>query len=267
MIDIHSHFLYGLDDGARDIDMSLAMLRQAEQLGILRILATPHTNEHTTAQIESLIIDRFDEISDLIGENNLDLEIKLAAEISYNSNLLNWLDRSWALAGDRHRYMIFELPLQGIPLDISHTIFQLLLKKVVPVFAHPERNYNLQLEPEKLITWVNQGALVQMNAGSIVGKFGKKCQRFSERMLEARAVHIVASDAHDSDNRNYFVFKHAFQRVHDYIHSDYAQLLFVDNPRCIFEGHEVSIPDMREDKLYKGLGNKIFRRIEGWGQK
>jgi protein-tyrosine phosphatase len=132
------------------------------------------------------------------------------------------------------------------------------LKKVIPIMAHPERNYDILSEPEQLLQWIHQGALLQMNAGSIIGQFGKKCQRFSERLLKAQAVHIVASDAHDSNNRNYAIFQRAFERVRNLYGSDYAYLLFEKNPRNILDGTEVSRLQIREEKIRNIFLQKIF---------
>lgn len=240
MIDLHSHFLYGVDDGARNLDMTIRMLIQAETLGITRLLATPHVNVHTTAEIEKQIQSNFISLCQIVKDQRIYVDLQLAAEVNMLENDLKWLDHSWVLIGDQPRYMLVETPFQGMPTGFSDTLFQIRLKNLTPVLAHPERNILFQKNPQLLVEWIHQGCLVQADAGSLVGQFGKKCQRFAERLLKAGAIHLVGSDAHETQWRNYHILAEAFQKVQGEYDRNYAQLLFDTNPGMIWEGKKMN---------------------------
>ena len=261
MIDIHSHFLYGLDDGAKNLKMSLAMLDQAQQLGITRLLATPHVNEHTTQPVISRIKSVFNEIKKILSDQDSVLKIELAAEINYNADLSQWLDKSWALIGPEKKYMFFELPMRGVPVDVSHTIFNLGLKKFTAVLAHPERISDILENPTQLLQWIRQGAIIQMNAGSITGQFGRKIKSFSERMLRANAVHMVASDAHDLIIRNYQVLLQAGNWISENISDEYTQILFYENPRRLLDGEEIIRFEVKEGELQRNIIGNILNLL------
>lgn len=249
MIDLHSHFLYGVDDGARNLDMTIRMLIQAETLGITKLLATPHVNVHTTPEIEKQIHNTFDSLCQVVKNQRIYVDLQLAAEVNMLENDLKWLDHSWVLIGDSIKYMLVETPFRDMPRGFSDTLFQIRLKNIIPVLAHPERNITFQKNPQLLIDWINQGCLVQADAGSLVGQFGKKCFKFADRLLKGEAIHLVGSDAHEPKWRNYHILAEAFQKIQSEYGNKHAQMLFDTNPGMIWEGKKVSIPPVDETAL------------------
>jgi len=257
MIDLHSHFLFGVDDGARNSDITIQMLGQAESVGISKLLATPHVNELTTPVIAHLIKESFHEIFQLIRKAGITVQIKLAGEVNLLSISPDFETYNWLLIGVKNKYMLVETPFQSLPERYFKSIFDLRLKKIKPLIAHPERNISLQDQPEKLVYLIKQGCLIQADAGSITGQFGKKCQRFAERLLKARAVHVVGSDAHGPRGRNYHVFADAFKVVETLVDNSYARLLFEDNPGKIWNGEIIEETSINESELYATGWNKL----------
>jgi protein-tyrosine phosphatase len=257
MIDLHSHFLYGVDDGARNSDVTIKMLAQAESVGITKLLATPHVNEMTTPVIAHLIKESFHEIFNLIRKANISVQIKLAGEVNLLSMNPDFEDYDWVHIGRKNKYMLVETPFQSIPERYSKTLFSLRLKKIRPVIAHPERNFKLQNQPSLLINWIRQGCLIQLDAGSITGQFGKKCQKFAERLLQAHAVHVVGSDAHEPRERNYHVLAEAHKVVRTLVDNSYARLLFEENPGKIWDGEKIEETSVDETILFKSGWDKL----------
>ena len=257
MVDLHSHYLYGVDDGAKSLEMSLELLAQAKSLGISRLLATPHVNAHTTPQAEEQILNTFKVLSALFDKKGIPVQIKLAAEVNLIGSDINWIDHNWVLIGDNQQYILVETPFHQMPLDFSEILFRIRLKKIIPILAHPERNIGFQDNPEQLVEWIHQGALVQADAGSFTGQFGKQCQRFSERLLKAGAVHLVASDAHDPKGRNYRVLKDAYTKICSDFTEDYAKRLFDDNPKRIWKGETVNAGIEDDSVLQLSMMDKI----------
>jgi protein-tyrosine phosphatase len=260
MIDLHSHYLFAVDDGADSLEISLELLKQARDQGIIKLLATPHVNAHTTTRVEAEIKRNFDILFGEIEKNNLQVQLKLAAEVNMIGSEIDWPDHSWVLIGEEQKYMLVETPFQQMPLDYSDILFRIRLKKITPIMAHPERNVGFQKDPKQLLQWIHQGTLVQVDAGSITGQFGPVCQRFSHRLLKADAVHLVASDAHRIIGRNYTVLSEAKKIVEAKYGSEVAGLLFVENPDNIWQGKRVSGGINNEKALEPGFADK-FRRI------
>jgi protein-tyrosine phosphatase len=258
MIDLHSHFLFGVDDGAKDSDATVKMLAQAESVGISKLLATPHVNEMTTPIIAYQIKESFHSIFQLIRKADISVHIKLAGEVNFLSNDIDLDEYDWVIIGLEHKYILTETPFQSIPDRYTKILFNLRLKKIIPILAHPERNIKLQNDPTQLIHWIHQGCLVQLDAGSIIGQFGKKCQRFAERLLDARAVHIVGSDAHSAAGRNYHVLKDAYKEVETRVDNSYAHLLFEKNPASIWDGKKITRTKINETILYASGWKKLM---------
>lgn len=258
MIDLHSHFLYGVDDGARTSDTTVQMLAQAESVGISKLLATPHVNELTTPVIAHQIKETFHAIFQLMRKAGISIRIQLAGEVNLLSTSLDLTEYDWVLIGSKNKYILVETPFQSLPDRYSEILFDLRLKKITPILAHPERNIKLQNEPTQLINWINQGCLVQVDAGSITGQFGRKCQRFAERLLHARAVHVVGSDAHESRERNYHVLEDAFKVVEAEVDNSYAQFLFEQNPGKIWDGEKIEETSIDETTLHATGWKKLM---------
>ena len=192
MIDLHSHVLPGLDDGAADLDEALAICRAAAADGIEAIAGTPHvrTDHGTTAdEMEAALASLRAAAGDLI-------RVLPGGEIA-----LEELGRPtddlvrFGLAGNP-RYLLVETPYFGWPLDFVPKLAGLIGRGLTPVLAHPERNSDVQIRPELIAPLVELGALVQVTAASVDGRSGRRARRCAFTLLEHRCVHLLASDAH-----------------------------------------------------------------------
>lgn len=261
MIDLHSHFLYGIDDGADNLEMTRDMLQQAQSAGIEYLLATPHINENITGSGEETIKRRFKEINEWLRTENLNLKIGLAGEVDYNADIFNWLEHEWILFGKERKNILFEIPLFNLPVNFREMLFHITLKGITPVMAHPERNIHIQQKPAVLLDWIRHGCLIQVNAGSILGRFGEKCRRLSHRLLDAQIVTLISSDAHDPVNRNYTVMEEAYDLVSREYDPEYAQVLFKINAGKLLNGMEVQKFEVNAGVLNLSFSRKIFRKL------
>ena len=262
MIDLHSHFLPGVDDGASDMDMCLAMLRQAQDAGITHLLATPHVNEHSTTDAIEKIHNTFQKVQQKSNDSGFTIQLQLAAEVRFDSQILTWSVNDWVLAGGNKKYLIFELPIQGLPLNLEEIIFKLGLKHITPILAHPERNTYIQRNPGRLTKWIELGCLMQMNAGSITGHFGSGIADLSWHLMRNNNIHFVCSDAHDTKKRKYDQFRRAYDRVAQKINTKYADYLFRVNPQKIWNGEQVSLPPAEFTRSGSSTTEKWWRRLK-----
>ena len=243
MIDLHSHFLPGVDDGAEDMSITVAMLKEAEKAGITHLLATPHINENSLPSVQKHIQDTFRKVQLRKESEGINIDLSLAGEVHFDGHFLEWTQVEWLQVGNRKKYLIFELPMQGLPLKVEDAIFQLGLKGITPVLAHPERNLVLQRDIRKVQKWIEQGCIMQLNAGSVLGHFGSSTREFAFQLLEQGSIHIACSDAHNVQRRGYDVLSRGYHEISERFGSGYADLLFTTNPRQILNDGNLNLPN------------------------
>jgi len=196
MIDLHSHILHGVDDGAASLADSVEIARAAVADGITAIAATPHVRDDWPTD-PSVMEERVAELRSELEERRVPLDLLTGAEIA-----LDWLTRlgedelrRFGLAGNP-RYVLVETPYYGWPSALPDGLFALREAGFTPVLAHPERNLEVQAHPERLLGLVDGGVLIQVTAASVDGRIGKRPRECARRLLEGRLVHMIASDAH-----------------------------------------------------------------------
>ena len=201
VIDLHSHILPGLDDGAQTIEQSRDLARRAAHDGVTAIAATPHVREDyptTAEQMESAVAAlRAD-----FAANGISVDVLHGGEIALHQ--LPRLDNeelarfSLAQSG---RYVLVEFPYSGWPQGLEEGLFAVILAGQAPVLAHPERNRDVQRDPRRLQPLVDAGMVVQVTAASLDGRLGRSSKAAAERLLELGLAHLLASDAHTPDIR------------------------------------------------------------------
>jgi len=192
VIDLHSHVLPGLDDGAADLDEAVAICRAAAEDGIEVLAATPHVRDDyptTPDQMEEALAA----VRAAAGDS---VRLVSGGEIDLGrlDGLRDELAR-FALAGNP-KYLLVETPYAGWPLDLPEKLFRLLAEGITPVLAHPERNGEVQQRPELLEPIVAGGTLVQLTAASIDGRMGGRARSCAATLLDRNLAHLLASDAH-----------------------------------------------------------------------
>ena len=202
MIDLHSHLLPGIDDGVRTIAESLDLLRAAHEDGIARIAATPHVREDyptTPAEMEL----RLAEVCGAAREAAIPVEVLPGGELDleFAARLDDADLRRFGLGG-RPSLLLLEFPYLGWPLQLADLVFDLQLRGFRIVLAHPERNVDVQHDPERLRPLVDSGVVVQLTAASLDGRLGGAPRTAAKRLIDSRLAHLLASDAHAPDVRS-----------------------------------------------------------------
>lgn len=212
MIDIHTHIIPGIDDGAQDLTEAVKMAQAAVAEGIHTLIATPHhangKYDNPMGQVKQAVF----ELNGVLREKGIPLTVLPGQEIRVYSHLLEDLDSK--IAGTLHstHYILIEFPTREIPKKIEALLHELRVMGLIPIIAHPERNMELASDPSKLQRLIHQGALAQITSHSINGLFGKKIQKLSFELFEHRMAHFVSSDAHNMKNRP-FGLKQAYSML------------------------------------------------------
>jgi len=200
-IDIHSHIIPGVDDGAKDEKMALEMLKIAHDCGTRHIIATPHYFIGNTRFDFADIKAKCAHINKLAVDVGIDITVHPGCEVFITLELAELYEQGkiGTLAGSR--CMLVEFPMMSIPPYIDNVLYDLQLKGIIPIIAHPECNIEIQQKPGLMESYLERGILSQVNAGSITGNFGVKARRTVMRFLKEGWVHFVASDAHSDTSR------------------------------------------------------------------
>ena len=251
MVDIHSHILFGLDDGARTLEDSVTMLRLAADSGTTDIVATPHSNNEFAFN-PALIDAKIAELQDAAGplpriHRGCDFHLTL-------ENIQDALAHPPKYAINHLCYLLVEFSDLLIPRTTQEIFDRLQGAGLTPIVTHPERNGLLHTRLDQLQSWVENGALVQVTAGSLLGAFGRTAKSVATELMNRNLVHFIASDAHDTRYRTP-VLRDAYQYVEQTWNPALAKLLFTTAPQAVIAGEEIMLldpaPAPRKKKWYR----------------
>jgi len=252
MIDIHSHILSAIDDGSQSDDESLLMLKAAISEGIRTIVATPHHN-YKFANEKSKVIAKVEKMQQIIEQNNLEITALPGQEIRIYGELLADYEAGKLLTiADNGNYMLVEFPFQHVPRYAEKLLFDLEMAGIKPIIAHPERNSELLENPEKLYNLVAKGALTQLTTSSLTGFFGTKIRKFSEQLIKANLVHMIATDAHNMTSRPFDMNK-AYAEIDKKNGADYVSY-FQENAQLVIRGKPIDVEQPQHINKKKFLG-------------
>lgn len=203
MIDIHSHILPGLDDGSQDMDKSVAMAEVAAEAGVTAMVATPHCNQKKVFEnyASPELQFKIENFRNELKAAEIDLDIYLGAEIFATDDIIQLYREKKLLTLNNTRYMLVEFDFGSGLAFMERTLYSLLDEGLVPVLAHPERYYAVQDSPDAAMIWHDEGVGIQINKGSLSGKFGRSAYFLSGLLLESGHVSCIASDAHGAQRR------------------------------------------------------------------
>ncbi|WP_409344175.1 tyrosine-protein phosphatase [Paenibacillus sp. MBLB4367] len=244
MIDIHSHILPGIDDGAQTLEESLEMARAAYADGIRTVIATPHHANGRYTNAAGNVTAAVASLNDALQTNGIDLQVLAGQEIRVYSKLVDdWHDQA-LLSLDRSSYILIEFPTAEVPKGIADLIHELRILGITPIIAHPERNQELLNKPDRLRELVELGALGQVTSHSITGLFGKKIQEISMQMCKSNLIHFVASDAHNMSNRG-FGLSRAYETIEKALGFQYSEY-YKENANSLITGEIISKWSVKE---------------------
>jgi protein-tyrosine phosphatase len=215
MLDLHCHILPGLDDGAADTNVSLAMARIAEEAGIQAIVSTPHVREDYPFDVDELPARR-QELQSALDAEGINVLIESGAELDLDmaSQLDDDVLETLCLGGGR--YLLVESPYTHALAWLEEALKGLQERGFRPVLAHPERCPSFISDLDRFGGLVARGILASITAASMTGTFGKPVARCALEMLRGGLVHDVASDAHSAGRRSpvlHVGFEHAERQL------------------------------------------------------
>lgn len=257
MIDVHSHIVFDVDDGARTIEDTIQMLKEAKNAGFTGVILTPHYME-TYYEVETEEIqEKIQYIKDELQKRNIDIDIYHGNEIYVTSDINGLIEQKQATTLNQTRYLLFELPMNTETLNLTEVVYEILESRKIPVIAHPERYDWVQKDPNRLLPLIEDGVLFQSNYGSIIGQYGKTCKETVKKLLEHNMIHFLGSDVH-RPNHIYLKIEEASEKIIQWIGEERYIELSKENPKKIIQDEDIEIRTPIEIK--ENWFSKIFSK-------
>jgi protein-tyrosine phosphatase len=260
MIDIHSHILPDVDDGARTMEEALEMAKIAFSDGIQQMVCTPHMFNGISDNPEPAeIVERVAAFQERIGPEGLRVLPGNEVHISHEVVMQAKTNRVTKL--NRQNYMLVEFPALSVPIGCEELFYRLQLEGVRPILVHPERNSQIQANPALVASFVERGVRIQVTAMSVTGEFGPVAKTCADRLLRHNCVHFLATDTHRAERRPPILSK-GRDAAAAIVGPERAQKLVYDNPLAVVNGEPFDpgppIPFTSSAKRSKGLFGRLF---------
>lgn len=204
MKDLHSHILYGIDDGAKTIEESLRILESAYKNGVTDIVLTPHyiknTKYNKNNHDKQILLNN---LKKELSKRNIFINLYLGNEIYIDESIVELLEEDEITTINNSKYILIELPLNNEFFMLNQVLSILKKTNLIPIIAHPERYMNYYKNYEFFHALIKKGCLFQANIGSLYGKYGKKSKKMLKGMLKRNMIHFLGSDVHSYNSDIY----------------------------------------------------------------
>ncbi|MGL4739218.1 MAG: tyrosine-protein phosphatase [Sarcina sp.] len=211
MIDLHTHIIPEIDDGSKTEEMTLEMLKIAEKSGTKKIVLTPHYFKGKYMVPLNEVKQKLIYLKDLSKDNGINIELFCGQEVYFTPSILEDFKNGVIGTINNSKYMLIEFNLSSFDYELNEILdilYELKIRGVVPIIAHPERYKDFQKNPEKINDFIEIGCLFQMNAGSITGSLGSDSKKLAKILLKNRIYSFIGSDAHNTGRRGTNVLEH-----------------------------------------------------------
>lgn len=248
MIDIHTHILPAIDDGAKNTEETLQMLKEAEKAGFTDIFATSH---YISGHYEFNKIDReyiIKAVMEKAEQKNINVKIHIGAEAYISINLPELIEKNTIPTLANSRYILFELPMNSKVMNTEHVIDRIGELGLIPVIAHPERYEVVMQDPNIVLKWIEKGALLQANYGSIINAYGSKSKDILIKLLNANAIHSLGTDTHYAGSF-YTKMEEIKQALVKEIGQEKFNILSYENPKKILQNEIIEAEEPKKIKI------------------
>ena len=239
MIDIHSHILPMVDDGASSVDMALRLLDEAYRDGTDAIILTPHlAYAYGFINPKEKIIDLYEDLKRIVKEVGIPIEIYLGCEFLFTSKESFYKHREDITTLNNTRYMLMEFFFDVEEDEILEAVDAVLEEELIPIIAHPERFDAFQSSLSLADEVVKKGALLQMNKGSVLGRYGNATKETVLELLDKRYISFIGSDAHHPNKRSSLMYD-AYEYMKEYYSHDYVEDIFQNNSQLLLNDIDI----------------------------
>lgn len=236
--DIHTHLLPGVDDGSVGMSQTLRLLRMAWENGTRTVVLTPHYRGKYKQNTPAILRAEFTWLQEMAAAEIPGMKLYLGNEIAYENDAPEAMADGRVLSINGSRYALLEFRTNSLRSQIITGVSETIRCGFIPIVAHIERYDICREDPTLVEDVLDMGALLQLNADSVLGSNGFGVKRFCHRLLARQKVHFIASDAHDVKHRPPLL-RECFLRVHKKYGQEYAAGLFYQNAQAVIENRTV----------------------------
>lgn len=237
MIDIHSHIIPNVDDGARSVEETFNILKEAQEAGFTDVILTSHflLNYYET-NAQELIFWK-EKLQEVLKKQGTKINLHSGMEIYITNQMEELLENKKILTLANSGYMLIELPLATNVKYFDYVVYYLEAKGIKPIIAHPERYKCVQKDPDIVEEYIEKGCLIQCNYGSIVNLYGREAEKTIKTLLKKNQVHFLGSDVH-RENGTYLIIPDAIKKIRKIIGENKINELTTINPKKILQNEE-----------------------------
>lgn len=228
--DMHSHLLPGLDDGLQTLEQTVSFIQQLHELGYKKLICTPHILAEVYPNKPDTILPKLDLVRNALKENRIPIEVEAAAEYMVDLDFENYIlaDKPLLTFGKKHNLVLIEMSYVAVSNNIENAIFQLRLKGLQPVLAHPER-YNYYMgNITTFQRFIDLGCYLQINILSLLGYYGDGAKNTAQKLLTKNMITLIGTDIHHENHMlalKTLVSKKSFYKLFDGIEIRNKELL------------------------------------------
>lgn len=233
-VDLHCHWIPGVDDGARDLDSGVAILRGLGSLGFVQVIATPHMRPGLFDNTAVRLREAFDGVQAQLSRHAGLPEVALSSEHFFDDVVFHRIVAGEGLPYPGEAAVLLEFYESSFPLRLDQLLAQLRQRKLTPVVAHPERYRALWEHAETLERLLDQGAVALLDVAALIGKYGRRPQRCAEQFLERGLYYAACSDAHRPDDVEQVA--RGIERLRQLYGEEEVVALLAEGPREILAG-------------------------------
>lgn len=193
--DIHSHLLYGIDDGVKSLQEAEDIVKAFQDLGYRKLITTPHIMTDRYRNEPAVILDKLKELQEHLTKKNIDVKIEAAAEYYFDEYLFGLVNENQTLLTFGSRYLLFETNYLSEPFQLKDFIFKVSTQGYKPVLAHPERYQYMTMQKAEDLR--DRGVLFQINAMSLTGHYSKSIQSMANDFIDRGWIDFLGSDCHN----------------------------------------------------------------------
>jgi protein-tyrosine phosphatase len=246
MIDIHAHIIPSIDDGCKNINETLQIVKEAVNSGVDKIFATSHYLQGKYENTRGNILVRVDYINNVLKNSGINVTIVSGSEILVCPNIINLLKSGELCTLNGSKYILIEFPVDIRISNMYQVIGEILAAGFIPIISHPERYEYVQNNIEDAIKYVESGALLQLNIGSLIGDYGEKVKATSIELLKRNLIHMWGSDSHFTRGV-YPRLQNGLNELKKIVGENMYKQITEINPNCVYNNENISVSDIKHD--------------------
>lgn len=203
LVDLHSHLIPGIDDGSKNMEETIELIKTLKELGFEKIITTPHIMSHRFPNTSAIILDGLSNVKEELKRQGIKIELEAASEYYCDEHFEELIDKRDILTFGEN-YVLFEMSYVSKPVNLESVIHEMKVAGYKPVLAHPERYVFMHDNFEAYNRLLELGVLFQINLNSLSGYYSKVVEKVAHKLIKKGCISFIGSDTHKKKQLEYF---------------------------------------------------------------